>query len=161
MAKNPSRARQLLMTAAIVAGAGAGAATIAGAANATSSGSSSSAAATAPATAPTTGQPPAGAPDPSTLANGPGETLLTGTDLSSAVAAANTAVPGATVIRAETDAQSSGYEVHMKKSDGSIVTVHMTTAFSVTSTDSGFGPGPGPGHGPAPTGAQAPSASTK
>ena len=175
MAKNPSRARRLLMTAAIVAGAGAGAATIAGAASTASSGSSSSTSVSAPASAPSHGQPPAGAPDPSTLTHGPGETLLTGTDLSSAVAAANTAVPGATVVRAETDAQSSGYEVHMKKSDGSFVTVHMTTGFSVTSTDSGFGPGPGSGqgpgpghgpgpdsgHGPGPAGTPAPSSSTK
>ena len=157
MAKNPSRARQLLMTAAIVAGAGAGAATIAGAATAASSGSSTSETATAPAAAPNNGQPPSGAVDPSTMTHGPGETLLTGTDLSSAVAAANTAVPGATVVRAETDAQSSGYEVHMKKADGSFVTVHMTTGFSVTSTDSGFGPGPAGG----PAGGPAPSSSTK
>ena len=89
------------------------------------------------------------------MTHGPGETLLTGSDLSSAVAAANTAVPGAIVVRAESDAQSSGYEVHLKKADGSFVTVHLSTAFAVTSTDDGFGPGPAGGHGAPPAGAPA------
>ena len=45
---------------------------------------------------------------------------------SEATAAATAAVPGATVIRAETDSSgASPYEVHMKKSDGSYVTVEL------------------------------------
>ena len=63
---------------------------------------------------------------PATMTHGPNETLLTGTELSQATAAATAAVPGATVIRAETD--SSGgypYEVHMEKSDGTYVTVEL------------------------------------
>jgi hypothetical protein len=160
MTKNPSRARQLLMTAAIVAGAAGGAATIAGAASSSSSSTTPAASSTAPAGAPANGQPPAGAPDPSTMTHGPGETLLTGSDLSSAVAAANTAVPGATVVRAETDSDSSGYEVHLKKADGSFVTVHLSTAFAVTSTEDGFGPGPAGGHGAPPAGATASASST-
>ena len=193
MTKNPSRARQLLMTAAIVAGAAGGAATIAGAASSASSSTTPAASSTAPADssasssstapvasptspagtsdkgtppsgpskdvqpptgAPKDGQPPAGSPDPATMTHGPGETLLTGSDLSSAVAAANTAVPGATVVRAETDNDASGYEVHMKKADGSYVTVNMTTGFSVTSIENGFGPVPAG----APSGTSAPSA---
>ena len=53
--------------------------------------------------------------NPATLSDGPGETLLTGTDLTSAVAAAEAAVPDAMVVRAETDSAGSPYEVHMLK----------------------------------------------
>ena len=52
-------------------------------------------------------------------------------------------VPGATVIRAETD--SSGdypYEVHLKKSDGTYVTVELDSTFTVVKTVTGFGPPP-------------------
>lgn len=53
-------------------------------------------------------------------ANGKAETLLTGTDLEKATAAATAKVSGATVLRAETEADGKGtYEVHMRKSDGS------------------------------------------
>ena len=41
--------------------------------------------------------------------------------------AALAAVPGATVIRVETDAQGSAYEVHMRKADGSLVTVKLNS----------------------------------
>jgi hypothetical protein len=77
------------------------------------------------------------------MSHGPGETLLTGSNLDKAVAAAKAAVPGGTVIRAETD--SSGvapYEVHMKKADGTYVTVELSSSFQVVKTVSGFGPGP-------------------
>ena len=47
-------------------------------------------------------------------------------------AAAEAAVPGATVIRAETDAQGAAYEVHLKKADGSEVTVKLDASFKVT-----------------------------
>ena len=66
-----------------------------------------------------------------------------GTDLQKATAAASAAVPGATVIRAETDSSGKApYEVHMKKSDGTTVTVELDSNFAVTATESGFGPGP-------------------
>ena len=80
--------------------------------------------------------------DPATLTHGPGETLLTGATLTSAVAAAEAAVPGATVVRAETDAQGATYEVHMKKTDGTYVTVKENANFTVTSTETGFGTPP-------------------
>ncbi len=72
-------------------------------------------------------------------ANGKTETNLTGDALANATAAAKAAVPGATVQRAETDAEGAAYEVHMTKSDGSIVTVKLDSNFTVTSTLDGMG----------------------
>jgi len=72
-------------------------------------------------------------------ANGITETLLTGSDYDKAVAAADKAVPGATVVRAETDADGDAYEVHMTKSDGSLVTVKLDSNFKVTRTIDGMG----------------------
>ena len=104
-------------------------------------------AASAPAQAPS-GQAPAGqdqprqAPDWSKgghQANGKTETVLTGDDLTKATAAAQAAVPGATVRRAETDAEGAAYEVHMTKADGSIVTVKLDSNFNVTETIDGMG----------------------
>ena len=80
--------------------------------------------------------------NPASLTHGPGETLLTGTDLTSAVAAANAAVPDATVVRAETDSAGSPYEVHMLKADGTYVTVKLNASFTVTSIEKGFGTPP-------------------
>jgi hypothetical protein len=83
------------------------------------------------------------------MTHGPGETLLTGTDLQKAEAAANAAVPGATIIRAETDSSgASKYEVHMRKSDGSYVTVELDANFNAVKTISGFGAGPAGGQAP-------------
>jgi hypothetical protein len=109
----------------------------------TSSGSST----TAPATAPAQGQSqappqPQQTPDWSKgghQANGKTETILTGDDATKAVAAAQAAVPGATARRAETDAEGAAYEVHMTKSDGSIVTVKLDSNFTVTQTINGMG----------------------
>jgi hypothetical protein len=81
---------------------------------------------------------PGSSGDLATLTHGHGETLLTGSSLTSAGASANAAVPNATVVRAETDAQAATYEVHMKKADGTHVTVKENASFVVTSTESGF-----------------------
>jgi hypothetical protein len=92
-------------------------------------------------TTPTQGQ-PRQAPDWSKgghQANGKTETLLTGDDASKATASAEAAVPGATAQRAETDAEGTTYEVHMTKSDGSIVTVKLDSSFNVTQTIDGMG----------------------
>ena len=64
-------------------------------------------------------------------------------------AAALKAVPGATVYRVETDAGDGAYEVHMKKADGSLVTVKFDKNLKVTKVESGMGAGdPVPaGHG--------------
>jgi uncharacterized membrane protein YkoI len=110
---------------------------------ATNSGSSSSSAAQ---TAPAYGQAPTGASAPAPdwskaghQANGKTETLLTGDAASKAKAAAEAAVPGATARRIETDAEGAAYEVHMTKSDGSIVTVKLDSSFKVTQTINGMG----------------------
>ncbi len=85
---------------------------------------------------------PKPAPDWSTgghQANGITESLITGDDAAKATAAAEAAVPGATAQRVETDAEGAAYEVHMTKSDGSIVTVKLDANFNVTSTIDGMG----------------------
>ncbi len=85
---------------------------------------------------------PANMADPATVAHGPGETLLTDGTASKVEAAAKAAVPGATIIRVETDSAGSPYEAHMKKSDGSYVTVKIDSNFKVTSIQNGFGAPP-------------------
>jgi hypothetical protein len=62
--------------------------------------------------------------------------------------AAEAKEPGATVIRVETDGDGAAYEVHMKKADGSVVTVKFDANYNITSTEDGFGPGPKGAHGP-------------
>ena len=151
MSPKPRRLRRALVTGAVVVGASLGAAGIASAATSSTTTPASGSSST---TAPSGGSastPPAGTGgDPATLTHGPNETLLTGTDLQEATAAATAAVPGATVIRAETDSSgASPYEVHMKKSDGSDVTVELSSSFAAITTVSGFGTGP--------AGSQAPS----
>lgn len=161
MKDNPKRVRRALTTGAIVIGASVGAAGIASAA--TSSGSSSTSTSTGSSSSGSAAGAPSGTPptggDPATLTHGPNETLLTGTDLQKATAAATAAEPGATVIRAETDSSgASPYEVHMKKSDGTYVTVELDSSFTVVTTVSGFGAGPSGSS--APTGAPPTSSST-
>ena len=77
--------------------------------------------------------------DPATVSHGRGETLLTDGTASRVRAAALAAVPGGTIIRVETDSDGSPYEAHVRKADGSIVTVKIDKDFKVTSTESGFG----------------------
>ncbi len=135
----------------LVGGAMAGAALVGGAVGAgfigtanaqtpSSSSDTTGSSGTAP-TAPAQGQ-PGQAPDWSKgghQANGITETVLTGDDLAKADAAAEAAVPGATAQRAETDAEGATYEVHMTKSDGSVVTVKLDANFNVTGTVDGMG----------------------
>ena len=80
-------------------------------------------------------------------ANGATETPLTGDDLTKATAAAQAAVPGATVDRAETDADGAAFEVHMTKADGTRVTVELDANFAATATEADQGHGGGRGHG--------------
>jgi hypothetical protein len=84
--------------------------------------------------------------DPVAIDHGPGETLLTGTTAEKVRAAAQAAAPGGTIIRVETDSAGSPYEAHVRKSDGTEVTLKIDSSFKVTSTESGFGRGPGGGH---------------
>ncbi|MDX6547087.1 MAG: hypothetical protein QOG33_637 [Gaiellales bacterium] len=130
------RVRSWLVTAALVAGAGAGAAGIASAASGGSPASTGSSGTTTTTTWVAAG-------NPATMTHGPGETLLTGSAAASAKQAALAAVPGARVIRVETDSSGAAYEAHLTKADGSFVTVKLNSSFKVTGTVSGFG-GPPP-----------------
>lgn len=77
----------------------------------------------------------------------PNETALTGTTAEQVKAAALAKVPGATVLRVETDA-GGVYEAHLKKSDGTEVEVHVDKDYNVTSVDTRPAGGPGGrGHG--------------
>jgi uncharacterized membrane protein YkoI len=138
MAVNASRVRMGIAAGAATLALAVGGAGIAGAATSSSSTSTAAkAAAKAKAATPAT----ANATDPATLTHGPGETLVTGSDLAKATAAANAAVPGATILRVETDSGGAAYEAHLKKADGSNVTVKFDASFNVTSTQEGFGSG--------------------
>ena len=46
-------------------------------------------------------------------------------------------MPGATIERAETDAEGAAFEVHVTKADGSEATVKLDASFNVTSTETG------------------------
>ena len=70
------------------------------------------------------------------------ETLLTDGTAEKVKAAALKKVPGASVIRVETDAEGSPYEAHLRKSDGSEVTAKVNKQFEVTAVQQGFGGGP-------------------
>jgi hypothetical protein len=70
--------------------------------------------------------------------NGVKEVVLTGDAATKATAAAQAAVPGSTVLRVENDAEGATYEAHIKKADGSMVTVKMDANFKVTSTEDGM-----------------------
>ena len=159
MSANPKRLRHALVTGAIVAGASLGAAGIASAATGSTISTSGSSTTSAPSAGSASTLPAGTGADPATMTHGPNETLLTGTDLQKATAAATAAVPGATVIRVETNSSGvSPFEVHMKKADGSYVTVVLDSNFAATTTISGFGAGPA--GSPAPAGTASPSTST-
>jgi hypothetical protein len=83
----------------------------------------------------------------------PGEKSVSSATAATLRAAALKAVPGGTVYRIETDAGDGVYEAHMKKADGSLVTVKFDKNLKVTKVESGMGAGD-----PAPA-AGAPSAS--
>jgi len=139
--------RKAAAGAAIVATAVAGGAigaSLLGSAGAQTSSSSST---TAPAPS---GGAPGGQFDPAqgghVGANGAKEVLLTGDTADKVKAAAQAAVPGATIERVETDAEGSPYEAHMVKSDGTHVTVKVDNSFKVTNIENDGAGGPG-GHG--------------
>jgi hypothetical protein len=123
-----NRTMRVLATGAIAAGLAAGSY---GVASAASSSGSSTAAGSAPAAAP----------------QGWGrqrsdETLLTGETAAKVQAAAVARVSGATVSRVETDADGhAAYEVHMIRSDGTLVTVYVDKTFQVVGVEDGM-PGP-------------------
>jgi hypothetical protein len=109
-------------------------------ANAASSGSSTSSitSTTASNSVAPSGQAPPAQRDPSLgghQANGTTEKLLSGDTASKVEAAAKAKVPGGTIERVETDADTgSPYEAHVKKADGSEVIVYVDANFNVTGT---------------------------
>ncbi len=125
--------QKALLSGALVGAAiagGAVGASVLGTAQAQTSSSSSTAATSDPSTAADANHGPH-------TANGITETPLTGDDLSKATAAAQAAVPGATIERAETDAEGAAFEVHVTKADGSEATVKLDASFNVTSIEDG------------------------
>jgi uncharacterized membrane protein YkoI len=66
-----------------------------------------------------------------------GEVALTGAKAAKAKAAALAKLPGATVVRVETDADGATYEAHVTKADGSEATVKLDATFTVTSVEDG------------------------
>ena len=76
-------------------------------------------------------------PRPGEGPHAPDAPALTGATLTSAVAAANTAVPGATVVRTMAGPNST-YVVVLKKTDGTFVTVIENSSFVVTSNTAGL-----------------------
>jgi hypothetical protein len=128
------RGVQFLIAMALLAAVAVGASAIAGFA---SNGDSSSTSSTTTPTAPSWSGGGPGSPG-----RHPGETALTGDTAEKVRTAALDKVPGATVLRVETDAEGSPYEAHIRKSDGSIVTVKVDKQFTATDVQSGFGPPP-------------------
>jgi hypothetical protein len=119
---------RLAVTAAIVAGVAVGSYGVASAAS-SGSGSKSPSAATPSASQPWGPQ-------------RPDETPLTGSDLARVTALAKAKVPGGRIIRVETDADgNAGYEAHMVKADGTLVTVYVNKQFQVAHVQTGM-PGP-------------------
>ena len=155
----PRRHRGLIRLSAGLAalGAGVGAASIVSAASDSGSGSDSSGDTTISVDAPTadqqTGQTPPDnsgtRPDPASLPNGPGETVLTGTEAAKVTAAAEAAEPGSTVIRVETDSSGHAYEAHVQLADGTVKTLYFDESFAEDGSEDGFGPAPANGQAPA------------
>jgi hypothetical protein len=135
---------RLLALGAVVLGLGAGSYGIASAASGSSSGSAAAAQA---------------APTPAAPAAAPqgwgqqrsDETPLTGDALTKVTAVAKDAVPGATIVRIETDADGNAtYEAHVIKSDGTLATVYVDSSYKLVSVETGPPGGRGPGGGGTP-----------
>lgn len=134
------------LVASTLAGGAVGAALISGSANAADAPSTTTPAANGNTSNPSSSAPPAFDPTKGGhTANGITEQLLTGDTADKARAAAQAAVPGGTIERVETDAEGAKYEAHVKKSDGSEVTVKMDADFKVTGVETGPGGPGGPG----------------
>jgi uncharacterized membrane protein YkoI len=136
-----SVAASAAMLALVIGGAGVAGAATSGSSTTSSAKGTVMASAAKAARAKTAGR--ATATDPATLTHGPGEQLVTGSDLARATAAATAAVPGATIIRVETDSGGSAYEAHVRKADGTTVTLKFDASFNVISSKGGFGGAPG------------------
>jgi hypothetical protein len=128
---------------ATVFGLAAGSYGIAAAASGSGSSSSSGVFATTTTTTPSTAAAPQG-----WGAQRPDETLLTGDALAKVTAVAKDALPGATIVRVETDADGNArYEAHVIESDGTLATVYVDESFALVSVQAGGPGGPGGPHG--------------
>jgi hypothetical protein len=129
-----------VVTLAVLGAVAVGASAVAGAASNSSgsanSGTASSQGVATQGSAAAPSRPPA---DPATMSHGPGETLLTDGTADKVKQAALDKVPGATVIRVETDSEGSPYVAHLRKSDGTEVTVKVDKDYNATDVQSGFG----------------------
>jgi hypothetical protein len=130
--------RTHIATLAAISAAALGGSAIANAASSGTSTPSTTTSTTASSNAAPSGQAPPAQRDPSLgghQANGKTEKLLTGDTASKVEAAAKAKVPGGTIERVETDADTgSPYEAHVKKADGSEVIVYVDASFNVTGT---------------------------
>jgi hypothetical protein len=134
-----SKAKQLTLGLAAVAGAAVGGAALAGAAT-----SNSGSTTTPPATR---GQAPPGMrnmPAPGTAAHEDAEKAVTGDAATKAQAAAVEAAGGGTAGDVTTDYFGNGYEVTVTKTDGTKVEYHLDSSFNVMSRPPG-GPPAAPG----------------
>jgi hypothetical protein len=147
---NRSIRTALASAAVVVAGGTAGLMAFGNTASAADTSNTTAAAVTA-----TTPLPDATKPTGPHQANGITETPLVGDQLAKATAAAATAAPGSTVVRAETDADGDAFEVHITNADGTRSTVKLNADFSVKTVETG---GQGKGHGPKPVSGTAPAA---
>ena len=150
------RARSMGLVAAGLVAGGVLAGTIG--ASAASSGGSGTPSATAPTYA-APGMPGHGhgGPPPGAMGASPArgdEKQVTGSTAATLTSKAEARVSGATAFRVETDAGDGYYEVHMQKSDGSMVTVKFDRNLAVTAVEDGMGKGD-----PAPAGGTAPGTS--
>ena len=134
------RIRDIGMTVAVLAAVAAGASAVAGAASDDDDGNSSNQGAAAQTQNRPPGPPPGG--------RHPGERPLTGDTAAKVKKAAEDRVAGGTVLRVETDAEGSPYEAHVRKSDGSEVTVKVNRDFEVTAVEEGHGKPPAGGPPP-------------
>jgi hypothetical protein len=101
---------------------------VASAASGSASTTTSSATPSAPLTAP--------AAPPGWGAQRSDETLLTGDTAAKVTSIAEAKVPGATVVRVETDADGhAAYEAHVTKSDGSLATVYVDKDLNFVSVE--------------------------
>jgi len=124
------RYRRLAVTGALVLGLAAGSYGVASAAS--GSGSNAATPAAAALSSPPAAQQPWGHQRSD-------ETLLTGDTKSKVEAAATAKLPGATVVRTETDADgNAAYEVHMVRQDGTPATVYVDRSFGVVEVESGM-----------------------
>ena len=130
-----SRTRRSIATAAavgtVLTGGAAGILALSGSAHAADSTSTTAAAASAATTATTDAPGSARAQ----------ETPLAGDELTKATAAAQAAEAGATIVRAETDADGDAFEVHVTKADGTQATVKLNSDFTVKTVEADQGHG--------------------